>query len=30
MKYMGKGDMGFFSSKVSTDEQFFNDAYYKY
>ncbi|MBN1061295.1 ParM/StbA family protein [Clostridium botulinum] len=27
MKYMGKGEMGSFSSKVSTDEQPFNDAY---
>lgn len=27
MKYMGKGDMGSFSSKVSTDEQAYNDAY---
>lgn len=27
MKYMGKGDMGHFSSKVSTDEQAYNDAY---
>lgn len=27
MKYMGKGDMGFFSSKVSTDEKAFDDAY---
>lgn len=27
MKYMGKGEMGSFSSKVSTDEQAYNDAY---
>ena len=27
MKYMGKGDMGLFSSKTSTDEQAYNDAY---
>lgn len=27
MKYMGQGEMGNFSSKVSTDEQAFNDAY---
>lgn len=27
MKFMGKGDMGNFSSKVSTDEQAYNDAY---
>lgn len=27
MKYMGQGEMGCFSSKVSTDEQAYNDAY---
>lgn len=27
MKYMGQGEMGNFSSKVSTDEQAYNDAY---
>lgn len=27
MKYMGKGDMGCFSSRTSSDEQAYNDAY---
>lgn len=27
MKFMGQGDMGYFSSRTSSDEQAFNDAY---
>lgn len=27
MKFMGQGDMGYFSSRTSTDEQAFSDAY---